>query len=185
MGDYFQFVAAWHWTVSVPVLLFVALALSPFGRIWKNEADRKRWIGLLIQNGGRARYRRVMTPLLDRIDATLSPHEVVAARSPARIAWSYTLLNILTLLAFAYPIIASIGQWIAGSPLNLGGLDLALAGTPTTRIFLSLWIGVPLFLYLFSATSKPPWRLPLFVLATVVWVGGLFLADRFGVPVAF
>ena len=40
----------WHWLLSLPLGIFLVLGfLTPYGRIYKNEGDRKRWVGDLIQ----------------------------------------------------------------------------------------------------------------------------------------
>jgi len=39
------------------------------------------------------------------------------------------------LLAVAYPILAFLGQWLAGGPLRLAGVQLAPANTVIARIF--------------------------------------------------
>jgi hypothetical protein len=102
------------WWISLPLITFFVLALvSPYGKLWQNEADRKRQIGTLITNGGKARYRRVMTTRLDWLDARLSGREIEAGLGPKRRAWSFGLINVVMILALVYPIASFFVQWIA------------------------------------------------------------------------
>ncbi|MEL7117362.1 MAG: hypothetical protein AAGP08_17555, partial [Pseudomonadota bacterium] len=93
-------IATWGsaWWVVVPVLIFAVLWRSPLGSLWKNEADRKRWIGLLIQDRAKARYARVMGKALDWLDARLSQREIDEGRGPGQVAWSLRLLSVIMLL---------------------------------------------------------------------------------------
>jgi hypothetical protein len=86
--EFFQALfGGWHWMISGAILLWLVLAFAtPFGRIWKNETDRKRVVGFLMQNRGKTRYARVMRRLLDWIDNTLSAPEQAAGLPPWRIA---------------------------------------------------------------------------------------------------
>jgi hypothetical protein len=161
---------------------FALLTLTPYGKLWKNDADRKRWIGALLQNNWKTRYRRTMRRILDRIDQTLSSHELKARASPARIAFSYGLINLSMLLALAYPVLGFIGQWIFGSALQMGNIPIAPTGTATARIFVSFWLLVPLFLYLFGTKTKSRLGLPLLILASVILYGSIFFASWLGVP---
>ncbi|MEJ6713880.1 MAG: hypothetical protein QNL16_07995, partial [Rhodobacterales bacterium] len=171
------------WWISLPLITFFVLALvSPYGKLWQNEADRKRQIGTLITNGGKARYRRVMTTRLDWLDARLSGREIEAGWGQNRRAWSFGLINIVMILAVAYPIASFVVQWIAGGALALGHTVILPAGTGWQRMYVAVWLGVPfLFSGIAIAKSETQWRLPLFIAAIGFLFGGLFLSIQFGI----
>ena len=171
------------WWISLPLITFFVLALvSPYGKLWQNEADRKRQIGTLITNGGKARYRRVMTTRLDWLDARLSGREIEAGLGPKRRAWSFGLINVVMILALVYPIASFFVQWIAGGALALGHTVILPAGTGWQRMYVAVWLGVPfLFSGIAIAKSETQWRLPLFIAAIGFLFGGLFLSIQFGI----
>ncbi len=134
MGQILAFLWAKGWFVFGPFFTLVfLLTATPYGKLWKNDKDRKRRIGDLLQNNWKARYRRIMGRILDRIDQTLSSHELKAQANSARIAFSYGLVNLAVLLAIAYPALGFIGQWIFGTALQLGDLPIAPAGSISSQ----------------------------------------------------
>ena len=171
------------WWISLPLITFFVLALvSPYGKLWQNEADRKRQIGTLITNGGKARYRRVMTTRLDWLDARLSGREIEAGWGQKRRAWSFGLINVVMILAVAYPIASFVVQWIAGGALALGHTVILPAGTGWQRMYVAVWLGVPiLFSGIAITKSEIQWRLPLFIAAIGFLLGGALLSSQFGI----
>jgi hypothetical protein len=169
----------WAFPVALFNLLFFA---SPYGKIHLNAVLRNRWMEKLRENEIKGTYRKIVTPVLDRLDAALSPIEIADKSGPLKTAYSIRLLNILMLLAVAYPILSVTFQWITGSPILFGGQILEPSAPKIARIFVGLWLAGSIFLYLCAAFSKPPWRVPLFIGATVVLLGGLFLSESFSVP---
>lgn len=120
--------------------------------------------------------------LLDRIDARLSGLERDKGAGPVRIAWSIRLASLTMVLAFAYPILSFVGQWIAGAPLRLGSIELAAAGSGSARLFAFTWIVAPLLLFIRASTVSSRWGWALYIFATVVMFGGIRLYERFDVP---
>ena len=117
--------------ISFPLVTFAILAFfSPYGKIYENDIDRKKWIGRLYQDQFKGRYRRIMTPIRDRIDTALSADETTRDLGPHRVAWSHRLLNITILLAVAYPILTVIAQWPTGAAITFGGDTALEAGAP-------------------------------------------------------
>ncbi len=171
------------WWISLPLITFFLLALvSPYGKLWKNEGDRKRQIGTLITNGGKARYRRVMTTRLDWLDARLSGREIEAGWGQKRRAWSFGLINVVMILALVYPIASFFVQWIAGGALALGHTVILPAGTGWQRMYVAVWLGVPfLFSGIAITKSEIQWRLPLFIAAMGFLFGGALLSIQFGI----
>ena len=143
MDDLISFILdAWveYWQVIVPVLIFAVLVKSPYGEIWKSEADRKKWIGALIQNRGQQRYRQIMGQWLDRLDGKLSQPQLDQERGPIAVAWSPGLLDILVSIAMIYPILMLATQWIAGFELVLGGQLIAVPGPTGSRTITGIWL---------------------------------------------
>ncbi len=167
--------------LALMVSTFLALAISPYGRLWKNDADRKRVMGRLATHGWRLNYTRYMRPVLDGIDATLSKDELDRKLSPKRVAWSHDLILWCLLLAIAYPVLSITGHWIAGDALMLANAQIAPPGDNWARAYVFVWLVGPAALFLLGSL-KSRWRLPSFVLAIGILYGGLFLAERFGVP---
>jgi len=189
VGQILAFLWAKGWFVFGPFFTFVfLLTASPYGKLWKNDTNRKRWIGDLYQNNWKARYRRIMGRILDRIDQTLSRHELETQANPARVAFSYGLINLSMLLAVAYPVLGFVGQWIFGGALQLSNALIAPAGSATARIFVFFWLLALLFLYGFMLRRKTVFglRSPISFLKAVVLFGGsfiiLFFGNRIGVP---
>ena len=177
------------WGVSAvafgALLTFVGLVASPFGQLWKNDADRKRAVGNLIQSGWRKTYTRLMTRWLDALDAWLSQDETERGLGPARRAFSHGLIQATMLLAAAYPILSLAAQWIAGSPMSLGDAPLAEAGSAGQRAFVAVWIIliivlIGLFVRAERNQSQARWPLLMSVLGTVL--GGMYLAGRLYIP---
>lgn len=128
-----------------------------------------------------------MERLLDRVDAKLSPDELQGQRdgkpvSPIRMAFSAGLINITMLLAIIYPVLSLLGQWIAGSPMQIGDLSIAPAGSGIARIFITIWLLALGVVYYFLRNSKSRRLLPLFIPAAVILYGGFFLSKQFSVP---
>ncbi|MGB2497750.1 MAG: hypothetical protein ACPH9Y_05235, partial [Planktomarina sp.] len=126
------------------------------------------------------RYRSVMRGWLDWLDTRLSAHE--AQQGPAQRAWSFGLLNFTMALALAYPILAITVQWLAGHAIDFGGQEVIAASPLQARIFVPVWLGSSLILYLFAARSKPRWQWPLLILASGIYILGSIYADSFAVP---
>lgn len=172
--------------ISFPLVTFAVLAFfSPSGTIYDNDIDRKKWVGRLYQDQFKGRYRRIMTPLLDRIDVALSADETTRDLGPYRIAWSHRLLTTSILLAVAYPIATVILQWLSGAPITFGGETVLEAGTPQARLYVVLWLGVSLLLYFLAERLRSGWRTALFIAATLILIGGQYFSDTFEVPRAF
>ncbi len=83
--------------------------------------------------------------------------------------------------AVAYPALSFVGQWGIGGPLVLADAELAPPGEWPALAFFWLWLGGASAILVLS-TVKSRGRLPLFVLALGILLGGVFLADRVGVP---
>ena len=126
------------------------------------------------------RYRSVMRGWLDWLDTRLSAHE--AQQGPAQRAWSFGLLNFTMALALAYPILAITVQWLAGHAIDFGGQEVIAASPLQARIFVLVWLGSSLILYLFAARSKPRWQWPLLILASGIHILGSIYADSFAMP---
>lgn len=123
-----------------------------------------------------------MTTRLDWLDARLSGREIEAGWGQNRRAWSFGLINIVMILAVAYPIASFVVQWIAGGALALGHTVILPAGTGWQRMYVAVWLGVPfLFSGIAIAKSETQWRLPLFIAAIGFLFGGLFLSIQFGI----
>ena len=169
--------------ISFPLVTFAILAgFSPYGKIYENDIDRKKWVGRLYQDQFKGRYRRIMTPLLDRIDTALSTDETTRNLGPHRVAWSHRLLIITMLLAVAYPILAVVLQWLTGAAVTFGGETVLEAGTPQARSFVGLWLGASLLLYFLAARLRSVWRMALFIAATLILFGGQYVSGTFNVP---
>ncbi|AXX96996.1 hypothetical protein [Profundibacter amoris] len=183
MGQILAFLWAKGWFVFGPFFTLVfLLTTSPYGKLWENNTNRKRWIGDLYQNNWKARYRRTMGRILDRIDRTLSVHELIAQANSARIAFSHGLINLSTLLAIAYPVLGFVGQWIFGSPLQLGNTLIAPAGSATARVIVFFWFLALLFSYVFLFHRKTVFglRTPISILKLLVLLGGSFFIFSVG-----
>lgn len=183
------FRAIWPiWWLWVPMAFWGLLYGWLYKDLWRHEADRKRVIGRLIQDKPVAPYRRVLTGMLDRVDARLSGPEVARGLGPGRVAFSSGLIQMTMLLAVAYPILALAGQWVAGSPMLLGGGEVAPAGTGRARGCVVVWLGgVAVAGAALVQTEKlqRPWLFLAAIAGSVVWLfGGLSLSFEFGVPAA-
>jgi len=120
-GDFYK--AVWpYWWLWGPASTWFLFYWWLYLDLWKHDADRKRVIGWLIQDKPLATYRRVMTGLLDRIDARLSGPELARGMGPEQVAFSTRLIQLTMLLAVVYPVLALAAQWIAGSSQGLRGL---------------------------------------------------------------
>lgn len=136
------FRAIWPiWWLWVPMAFWGLLYGWLYKDLWRHEADRKRVIGRLIQDKPVAPYRPLLTGMLDRVDARLSGPEVARGLGPGRVAFSSGLIQMTMLLAVAYPVLALAGQWVAGSPMLLGGVEVAPAGTGWARGYVVVWLG--------------------------------------------
>ncbi len=189
MGQILAFLWAKGWFVFGPFFTLVfLLTSSPYGKLWENDTNRKRWIGNLYQDNWKTRYRRTMGRILDRIDQTLSSHELKAQANPARIAFSYGLINLSMLLAIAFPLLWFVGQWIFGGTLQLGNILIAPAGSVTARIIVIFWFLALLFFMFFLFHRKTVFglRTPISILKAVVFFGSLFIlffvGNRVGLP---
>jgi hypothetical protein len=170
LWDSFQWAFGPQWRWSVPIALWLFLFfVSPWGRsLAGNDADRKRWIGFLTQDRGKRRYQRVMTRLLDAVDTRLSGPEIEAEKSDRAKAWSLGLLDLMMLLGVAYPILSFVAQWIAGSPLRFGGVELVERGSSDGRLFAGVLFACAGGLFLWYRMPPQRWWFPLIIGAAIV-----------------
>ena len=152
--------------------------------LWKNDADRTRWIAALNHDSWKTFYHDTMFDVLEWLNNRLSRPEISADAPPARVAFSHGLINATMVLAVAYPLLSFIAQWLAGSPLQIGDLSIAPAGSGIARIFVIFWLSASFFLYLYAAKTKSRWRWPSFIRASVILYGGIFVSKQFDVPAA-
>ena len=175
------FLWQWSWVAFWPVATFLLLAFSPYGKIWRNETDRKRVVGNLTEMRARARYARAMERVLTWFDARLSSYELARELTPRRVAFSHDLIGWTMLLAVAYPALSIMVQWIGGSAMLLGGVEFAPAGTGGQRAYVAVWLGV-LAALLIGMARKPRWRLALRIAAIGVLVAGIWGASQINLP---
>lgn len=183
--------------LPIPLLLTVALVIfftfflyratvSP--RETKIQKTTRGWlINVLEQNRGHLIYANFVGAFLDRLDRRLSAPEIAAGQGEYRVAWSANLASLTLLLALAYPILAFVGQWLAGYPMIIGGVEFAPVGEGRSRAFVSVLLFSSFILYCLSALSKTGWRMALFIAASLILVGGPFLALKIeiAIPGAF
>lgn len=169
------------WLIGAPLVTFVGLMSIPaFRKTTTSPTDRARWMKLLRDDRPAERYRSVMRGWLDWLETWLSVDE--AQQGPAQRAWSFGLLNFTMALALAYPILAITVQWLAGHAIDFGGQEVIAASPLQARIFVLVWLGSSLILYLFAARSKPRWQWPLLILVSGIHILGSIYADSFAVP---
>ena len=169
------------WLIGAPLVTFVGLMSIPaFRKTATSPTDRARWMKLLRDDRPAERYRSVMRGWLDWLETWLSVDE--AQQGPAQRAWSFGLLNFTMALALAYPILAITVQWLAGHAIDFGGQEVIAASPLQARIFVLVWLGSSLILYLFAARSKPRWQWPLLILVSGIHILGSIYADSFAVP---
>jgi len=177
MSEFIKYIFnEYHWLISGPLLTFIALfAIPAYRDVYKNNTDREKWIGYMQADSLKALYAKLMGDRLNWLDRKWSEPETKTEASLAKVAWSYGLLNWALLMAVAYPIVFLIGQWIVTGHGSLNGMDIIPPQTEyMPRILITLWLLCLSFIYLFSIKSKPRWRFPLFIAATVVLIAGAF-----------
>ena len=178
---YLEWALLQSWLIGAPLVTFVGLMSIPaFRNTATSPTDRARWMKLLRDDRPAERYRSVMRGWLDWLETWLSVDE--AQQGPAQRAWSFGLLNFTMALALAYPILAITVQWLAGHAIDFGGQEVIAASPLQARIFVLVWLGSSLILYLFAARSKPRWQCPLLILVSGIHILGSIYADGFAVP---
>ena len=169
------------WLIGAPLVTFVGLMSIPaFRKTATSPTDRARWMKLLRDDRPAERYRSVMRGWLDWLETWLSVDE--AQQGPAQRTWSFGLLTFTMGLAIFYPILAITVQWLTGHAIAFGGQEVIAASPLQARIFVLVWLGSSLILYLFAARSKPRWQWPLLILVSGIHILGSIYADSFAVP---
>ncbi len=146
MGDVFwSLLVGRGLLVTLPALFFGA-AMWFLSHLWGAETDRAavdraRIARFLEDDTPAATYRRLMGWALGRIDAALSGREGARGMGPGQVAFSAGLLQGTMLLAVVYPLLALGLQWVWGSPMRLGAVELAPAGDGLARGLVAVWLG--------------------------------------------
>lgn len=184
MGFLFTILLTLSWGFAGFFIIFLLVSrLLGVIHIWKNDEYRKQIIGRLRETYPWNNYSRVMKNILDWANWSLSDVEQSRNLSPCRIAFSHDLLQLSMLMAVAYPFMAMDVQWMLGTPILLGGSEIAGAGTAEQRTYAGLWMAT-IFVLASLIVAKPGWRLTLFVIAAGVLFGGPYGAEQLNLPVA-
>jgi len=172
---------AWGFVGFFFIFLFITRLLG-LTTIWENNGYRNQIISCLRESEPWRNYARITKDILDWADWTLSDVEQSRGLSPRRVAFSHDLLQLSMLLAVAYPFMVMGAQWIMGTPMVLGGTEIAAAGTAEQRTYAGLWMA-SIFVLAALIVGNPGWRLILFVIAAGVLFGGPYGAQQLDLPV--
>jgi hypothetical protein len=172
---------AWGFVGFFIIFLFISKLLG-VTTIWEDTEYRMEIIGCLRESNPWRNYSRTIGDILDWADWSLSDVEQSRNLSPRRIAFSHDLLQLSMLMAVAYPFMSMGVQWILGTPMVLGGSEIAAAGTAEQRTFAGLWL-MTIFVLAALIVANPGWRLILFVIATGVLFGGPYGAEQLNLPI--
>ncbi len=183
MGILFTILLTLTWGIVGFFIIFLLISkLLGVTTIWDDTEYRAEIIGCLRESQPWRNYSRTMGEILDWADWSLSDVEQSRNLSPRRIAFSHDLLHLSMLMAVAYPFMSMAVQWIMGTPIVLGGSEIAAAGTAEQRTYAGLWL-MTIFVLAWLIVGNPGWRLILFVVATGVLFGGPYGARQLGLPI--
>lgn len=174
----FQIIYGASWQLGIPFVLIVAMmTLTPYGKIHEDDATRKQWIGALIQQRGKSRYKQIMGKWLGWVDVRLSKFEMETNQNTVKIAWSRGLISLTMTLAIAYPVMAFVGQWLWGTDLMFDNQLILPFAQLSKRIFVILWIGLVAIQLMLSFRANHKIKIMLYCTTSATLIGGLLLQN--------
>ncbi len=183
MGFFISSLPTLGWGLVGLFIIFLMISkLLGIITIWENDEYRMDIITGLRESQYWRNYSRIMGDILDWTDWSLSDVEKSRNLSQTRISYSHDLLQLTMLMAVAYPFMSLAIQWIAGSPMVLGGTEIAAVGTSEQRIYAGLWLAA-IFVLAYLIVANPGWRLILFIVAVGVLFGGPYGAEQINLPI--
>jgi len=183
MGTLFTLLLTLGWGfVGFSIIFLLIAKLLGITTICEDNEYRTEIIGCLRESRPWRNYSQSMGDILDWTDWCLSDVEKSCKLSPRRIAFSHDLLQLTMLMAVVYPFMSMVIQWISGTPMILGGSEIAAAGTAEQRTYAGFWLAA-IFMLTYLIMVNPGWRLILFIIATGVLFGGPYGAGQLNLPI--